>query len=863
MPPIPLPFTDALLRLSPPLPGYGPAVRAVLTLLLLAAALAAIGYLYRREMRLVPRRFALALLGLRLALVAALLLTVALDPSVARTVREEVPGRVLIAVDRSDSMTVTDPSRPLAEKLRLAKALQLVPDLAGDGQLDAWVRQAEATGTPAFDQFGGQGERERFEKVVERIDGTTRLQLVTRALTPDGLKLIDGLREKHAVEVVGFGQDVSALPADLAKLAAALSPPPGGPRTLYTDLKPPLARAGESAADADDAVGPKLLGVILVTDGRHNWGESPAVRARDLGQRGIPVYPVAVAPKDPPADVAVVTAQAQASTVFKGSVVPVEVGVRVTGWPAGKITVRMDYPEANGAARKPLTEVIEHDGKDAVYPVAFKARMDVPGPQLLKVTAEPEQKDRDRFPENNVRAARVNVVKDRAKVMLIDGEARWEFHYLHTCLGRDPNMDVRSVVFRQPRLNKVSEEELRKTGTPARKLPDDLDVLTSYDCVVLGDVEPEQLTPKQKEAIEKYVAESGGTLVMAAGKRAMPLGYTDDADPFRKLLPVRNPKSFHADDGFRFNVTPEGDRSWFLAMGDTGPQSRAAWERFPAHHWAVLGELKDGAEALAAAPGGPARERAVLARQSYGFGRVLFVGVDSTWRWRFRAGDYYHHRFWGQVAQWAASDRLLPVTNAAGTIRFGTREPIYAGGQDAEVVVRTSEAVKKLTPTALKGAKVIRLPAEAGGKETPVTLAPLGHPDGRPRDLAGKVRDLTPGRYAVELEVPEWADQLQGPPGPDGRAGRLRCTFEVAPPDNEELVDLAANLPLLDELAQASGGKVYTLENARELIDALAARSATREHFTEFPLRRSWGLYGLLVALLTLEWGVRKWAGLP
>ncbi|MBL8865557.1 MAG: hypothetical protein JNK93_08340 [Planctomycetia bacterium] len=480
----------------------------------------------------------------------------------------------------------------------------------------------------------------------------------------------------------------------------------------------------------------------------------------------------------------------------------------------------------------------------------------------MTVTADGGNKDR--FPENNKRQARVNVVKDRAKVMLIDGEARWEFHYLHTCLGRDPNMDIRSVVFRQPRLGKLNDEELRKMGTPASKMPDDLELLTSYDCIVLGDVEANQLNQAQREAIEKYVGESGGTLVISAGKRSMPLEIaTQENDPLRKLLPIRNPKVFAADEGFPLNITGEGERSWFLSMGDSAGQNRAAWDRFPLHYWAAVGELKDGAEVLAAVPGGNPRDRALIARQSYGFGRVLYVGIDSTWRWRYKTGDHYHHRFWGQVAQWAASDRLLPVTNANGTIRFGTREPIYQGGQDVEVVVRTSDAVKKLGPNAIKGARVVRLPEVVGGKETPAGLIPLTHPEGRPRDLSGKAHDLTPGKYAVELEIPEWADQLQGPPGPDGRATKLRCPFEVAPPDNEELVDLAANLSLLEELAQAGNGKVHSIENAKDLIESLAAQSATREYFIERPLRQSWWVLGAFLAFLTLEWVLRKWAGLP
>jgi hypothetical protein len=171
--------------------------------------------------------------------------------------------------------------------------------------------------------------------------------------------------------------------------------------------------------------------------------------------------------------------------------------------------------------------------------------------------------------------------------------------------------------------------------------------------------------------------------------------------------------------------------------------------------------------------------------------------------------------------------------------------------------------VKKLGPNALKAARVVRLPAEAGGRETPAGLIPLTHPEGRPRDLSGKLRELTPGKYAVELDIPEWADQLVGPPGPDGRATKLRCNFEVLPPDNEELVDLAANLSLLDELAQASGGKVYTVETVHELLDALSAQVAVREYFVERPLRHSWWVFGVFIALLACEWALRKWAGLP
>ena len=64
-------------------------------------------------------------------------------------------------------------------------------------------------------------------------------------------------------------------------------------------------------------------------------------------------------------------------------------------------------------------------------------------------------------------------------------------------------------------------------------------------------------------------------------------------------------------------------------------------------------------------------------RQNYGLGRVLFVGIDSTWRWRYRTGDLYHHTFWGDTIHWAAADKSLGTGN--DFVRFGTSRKDYYG----------------------------------------------------------------------------------------------------------------------------------------------------------------------------------------
>jgi hypothetical protein len=150
-----------------------------------------------------------------------------------------------------------------------------------------------------------------------------------------------------------------------------------------------------------------------------------------------------------------------------------------------------------------------------------------------------------------------------------------------------------------------------------------------------------------------------------------------------------------------------------------------------------------------------------------------------------------------------------------------------------------------------------------GKPDEPVATVNLQRPEARPRELEAKVRDLPPGQYAAELVIPDLADQLNGPPGPDGRPAPLRALFSVSPRESTEMTDLATNLPLLEEIAAKSGGKVFTADTAAELGELLTQRAATRSYSTETKLWQAWPTLAAFLALLTLEWLARKWAGLP
>jgi hypothetical protein len=872
---IPLPSRDAALLLIPRWGELASPLQVTLLLLVCLVPLALVVWLYRYELRLVARSTAAALLLLRLVVLFLVLFLVLLQPVVGRDVSTALPGRVVVAVDRSDSMDVADPQRPPADKLRLARALHLA-DAISPADLDDWIRRYEKERALTWGRDDDE-KRQVHDRLLQQVDGLTRSQVARRVLGADGVRLLDTLAARHKVDLVGFAQDAwDVRPEQLDDLFRQLrdeAPPPADKdkrppaASAYTDLRLPLEQALKRSGEDQG----KILGVVVLTDGQHNWGPSPVKKALELGEHQVPIYPVALGSRRPPPDVALVDVKAPPAA-FKDVDVGIDARFKVSGLPAQEVVVELQRP-----GQPPLEERIRHDGTDRSYSVHFQVRLDQAGAQALTVAARPVQGEIRT--DNNGRPVVINVADDKARVLLIDGEARWEFHYLQSALLRDRTMDVHSVVFAQPRLGKLSEEELAKVGNPALTLPADQDSLAPYDCIILGDVTPEQLPPADRLRLEKYVADRGGTLVLLAGKRAMPLAYTGndraagaDEDPLLRLLPVEQPRALQPADGFRVTLTEEGKLTTFLQMDPAPDQSLARWAGFPPHFWGVVGRAKPGAVTLATVTeqGPPPRdareaaerekERGLIVRQHYGFGRVLFVGLDSTWRWRYKVGDTYHHRFWGQAIRWAASDKPLVAGNEH--LRFGTQEPVFRQGQEVEVDVRLAEQTGPLGPDALAGARILRQGDGPAGEKA-VALVPLRRREAQPRVLEGKVRDLLPGRYEIELAIPELADKLTAPPGPDGKPGKLRASFTVAAPEGEEMVELATNWPLLDELAAKSGGKVFTAENAPELVELLTRQSAVHVEHHEFRLWQWWVTLAAFLVLLTLEWVARKWAGLP
>src|SRR5262249_27790450 len=170
-------------------------------------------------------------------------------------------------------------------------------------------------------------------------------------------------------------------------------------------------------------------------------------------------------------------------------------------------------------------------------------------------------------------------------------------------------VQLQRVLFRPPLLNPdLTDEQLERLGHPRRSLPAAPGALADYQCIILGDVSPDQLLAadrNDRERLEQYVKDHGGTLVLVAGHRFLPLAFAGlrrpgaRPDPLARLLRVEEPHVVSRNVAFPVTLTREGRRTTFLQLEETPAESERRWAQLPGHFWGVVGRAKPGAAVLA------------------------------------------------------------------------------------------------------------------------------------------------------------------------------------------------------------------------------------------------------------------------
>jgi len=718
--------------------------------------------------------------------------------------------------------------------------------------------------------YGSFSEQQRA--AVDAIARKTRLELATDVLfgrpegsgTPDASfkGLLSGLKARYGVRAYTFASEPAEM--DAASLRADSGSPK--PNDLQTDVAAALQRV------LTDVPSKQLAGIVMLTDGRHNAPSRVEPLAARLGTEsasGSPVSSIIFGSEKPPTDAAIVSIEAP-DTVYAGDRVYIAAQVKLDGMAGRKVTVKLSKGDA-----VVQSQTIE------VPAQAYRTRVelsDSPSEKgLLSYRVAVDGSDDEVIKTNNEYPVTVSVTDDQVRLLLVDGRPRWEFRYLKNLFAsRDKTVRLQYVLFDpdsvsgMPAKPSARASASRTTGgAEATSLPNDDQEWAKFDVVVLGDVQPSELPLAGQEAIRRFVVDRGGTLVMIAGPHSMPRAFTGTL--LDQLLPVQlRPTTADPvptpDESFGVALTPEGRDNVIMRLKGDPQENVAFWSSRPEAHWRYpIAEVKPRATVLAyAQPAGRdapqsrgagehadrrfQAEHALVVTQNAGLGQVVFLAFDETWRLRYREGDTYHHKFWGQLLRWATANKLPAGTNL---VKLGTSQARYP--LHCRVEVRARIMQPDLTP--LAGGQVAALVFK---DDQLVLRRRLEYIGDAPGTYAADLGELPSGQYRVELEGPQVQAILAGE-----RASKVATGFSVDAASSTEQVELAADPGLPGLLARLTGGVVVGPPEAAQVLDNLGPSTLALEERREYALWSSWPLLGLMIVLATAEWLLRKKVGLP
>ena len=638
---------------------------------------------------------------------------------------------------------------------------------------------------------------------------------------------LKGVREKATVNAYEFG-------AKIVPKGAAPFTPSGKPARLSDATQ----LGGALQQVALDQTAQPLEAAILITDGGQNAGRDPRELAPSLSGTTLHIVPIGNTKMQ--RDVILHHTYAPKAVIQKDTVV---IDSIITAYDCANETINVELVAGERVVDRqtlPITSEVFDKRVQFRWPAAHL------GKHTLAVRVVPITKERTE--ENNEAKTDVLVMEDKIHVLVADNFPRWETRYLLNLFKRDDRVVFDQLLF-EP---KAAANEGVRSDFPAT-----MDEWSKYRVIILGDVLPTQLTPEHQKQLQRYVSEGGGNVIMVAGKEAMPGGFLDQ--PLAGLLPVEARASAAGDAAFYLHLGDEASMTLAVQVADNPGTTERVWremsERLPIYGVSDFSRPKPTTHALIWAsmskkqfnPAEPST-RAFLAWHYVGAGRVVYLSAPVTYQLRYRQGDTFHHRFWGQLLRWTVARDL---GEGSRTVRLSTDKSRYEQGESAQVSVR----LRQLDGQPVTGAS-LQVSAVHEGKA--VQEIPLREDASRPGSYNGALEQLPVGPVKLQIS----GDRIKGLLALENYQRPIESTINIDPSGMLELRHPLCNLPLLREIADASGGMIVPPTGLPAAIKQLNLAPEVLENVSKQPLWNRWDLLAIFIGCLALEWSLRKFSGL-
>ena len=697
-------------------------------------------------------------------------------------------------------------------------------------------------------------DRSKSMQITDAIDSVPRLHRVNDLLFAENEGLLEKLNAKFKVRLFAFDTTAKRIP-DAALISA---------EGESTDIPQALNEA------LDDLQGIPLSGAVLLTDGVDRSGTDITKFAMQIRERKLPIHTIGVGSEkgNPDLEIVKLDVPRAAEEDF-----PVEIWATVKrkGFSGKKINLQLT---SEGRILK--TESVDLDegpswipqigGTDATSDVKTKRVLlkFIPrqaGTQKFEVHAALEETEA--VPQNNTKTFLLKVAPTkRVKILFVDGKPRTEFGFIKRTLKKDPNIQLTDRI-----LTSFVGGGRHYLGTRTNTshdfdfYPDDKETLFDFDAIIFGNVDASQFTPTQLENTFEFVRTRGGGLLMLGGSNSLgnhELAGSYINTPIAQCLPVeielgslpspttprRTSSRFSAKSkGYKLQLTPEGKVENLMALADTPTENMERWTNLkPLVGYSKVKRAKAGALVLAEHPTDRNEfgNRILLAIHNYNAGRVMVFTPHTSWRWQMLKDspeDDSHERFWRQTARWlttAPKDHIkLDVAKTAYTLK----EPVV-------IEVTATDPQFQLT----NNAKIRAIIVDEAGKRKELKLEQVLGKDGL---YTGRFIPNQYGEYTVTATGTLAGESL----------GEQQTLFEVKA-SYAEFSNAELNVALLKTLAEGSGGKYYAMEEAAQLVNQIPLVESATSKITDVDIWNIPLIFGALIALLGLEWFLRKRGGL-
>ncbi|MCA9121668.1 MAG: hypothetical protein H6822_36260 [Planctomycetaceae bacterium] len=830
-------------------------------------------------------------------------------------------SRALVLIDTSLSMGIQDGTGSTGQRNR---RIDTVVDEMQRGELVAGLRNAHDVVVYRFDQgaaptevaslpkTGLAGETTLGETITDRADSDLRgarltaitaivmfgvglLSFVSSMLfgvrRPDGdgswtlligmVAMIAGLvvlavanlRFPDISLVATLGLEEANAEAPSTQTPSQPAPVSTVPETPQVDWSEALAPRGTETRLADavryltnrERGGP-LAGIVVITDGGNNAGSEGDDAANLAKDAGIPVFTLGLGGEERPANVRVVDLEAP-PRVYPGDSFSMTGYVQAYGLVGRSVRVELvSLPEAN-ASDAAAQETFEEERRVTLGPdgeivsLKFDVSPTQQGRRTYRLRIIPPAEDQDS--RDDMRAATVQIVERKNRVLLFAGGPSREFRFLRNLLYRDRDTTV--VVCLQTGQPGMAQE----ADDLIYEFPSLVNELFEYDCIVAFDPDWNELAEDQIQLLERWVAEKAGGLIVVAGPVHTPrwasrVQSNSKIETIKGLYPVifysRGSATlslgrFAAETPWPLQFTQDGRDAEFLWLEDDALLSEQAWQSFEGvYGYYAVKDPKPGARVYARfSDPNTSMDGELpiyLAGHFYGAGRVLFQASGEMWRLR-AIQDGYFEAYYTKLIRWASQGRLL--RDSSRGILLVDKDRCLLGDHISVQAILTDAQHEPLT--------------------TSQVTASLVAPDGRRSNMEmRKVEDAArAGMYSAQFTAVLEGDyrvELQPPHGaPDELLSReVRSRIPALETEQPQRNDA-----LLKDLADKTGGAYYVgfdaalnrggagrapIASLLEPQDQVTYLSGTPDKQFERVLM-TW-LMGLICGVLCLEWLLRR-----